>query len=52
MARMLEIDLLKRNNLLEARTITAKINNLKVAMELGVLEKDDMKAQVRMLLGL
>ena len=47
MARILKTGLLKHNNLLEAKIIATKI-----ATELGVFGKDDMKAQVKMLLGL
>ena len=49
MARILETNSLKRDNLLEARIVAAEINNLRVAMELG---EDDTKAQVKMLLSL
>jgi len=48
----LETGSLKLDNLLEARTIAAKINNLRVTMELGELREDDMKAPVRTLLSL
>lgn len=52
MARILETNSLKHDNLLEISTESAKINDLRVAMELGVFGEEDTKPQVRVLLGL
>lgn len=44
--------MLRLDNLPEVRTIAAKINNLRVIMELGVLREDGTKAPIRTLLTL
>lgn len=43
-ARILEINSFKHDNLLEIRTKATKINDLRVAMQLGVFGEEDMKA--------
>ena len=42
-ARILRIGSLKRDNLLEARMVVVKINNLTIVKELGVLARNDVE---------
>ena len=52
MARIMVTSSLKSDNLLEARMVATKIKNLILAIEFKMLGKKNMKAQVKVLLGL